>query len=251
MAVIVVEGMAGSGREEVASKLSAALNCPVITSEQLATWAETRGVDRNEFLERLERPFSFLRRLLTGLVRALANERDSYVVPLVTPLFPDSGFPYYVRPDAGKEEASAAGPGKSAQERGPLDAAGMRHLLEELFTKRNGSGNVVIVGCGAEAVFQSTVEAMKVFLVAPAKERATRVAEELRVGLSEAERRVAQMDEARRRFSKDVFGVGWDDPRNYDLVLNTSGLPSSGIAALLLKTFEETRGQAGLSRAAN
>jgi cytidylate kinase len=45
--------------------------------------------------------------------------------------------------------------------------------------------------------------------------------ERLSVDRKEAERATRELDEGRRRYVKAYYGRRWDDPANYDLILNS------------------------------
>jgi cytidylate kinase len=86
-------------------------------------------------------------------------------------------------------------------------------------------GNVVIVGRAGFAVLAGLVDVLNVRIQAPFSERMQRVME--RGGLADldvAAERVKQDDEVHGKYIQRFYNKQWDDPANFDLVLDTGSL---------------------------
>jgi cytidylate kinase len=92
----------------------------------------------------------------------------------------------------------------------------------------------VINGRMAGAVLGAGPDVLRVFLHAPVAWRAVRVAASLHCSDGEARAEIARIDEARRTYAKEQYRVVWGDPRNYDLVLDTSRWGPPGAAAVIV-----------------
>lgn len=102
----------------------------------------------------------------------------------------------------------------------------MRHLATE--------GHVILVGRGANFATAGVPGGIHLRLVAPIADRAKYFAE--RFGTTEAEARVrnARCDTARRRFVYAHYNAPVDDSAAYDLVINTSLVPLTEAAQLVI-----------------
>jgi hypothetical protein len=80
----------------------------------------------------------------------------------------------------------------------------------------------VIVGRGSQCLLRSRVDALHVRLYAPVADRVTRVAQRSGWPRERAEKMVASLDAARRRFLSAHFGCGDDMETLYGLTINTS-----------------------------
>lgn len=242
MTTIVVDGLAFSGREQVASLLSRALGCPVVDSERLAELAAQDGHDPDVFMQRLEKPCSLWRRVsdfwelnLLYVARGTLSPHD----------FLPSSLLFWAYAPQGQDTLTDANK--------VLDKSSMKKLLCKLLTKETGQGHVVVVGCGAQGVLKDASNLVKIFLVASLKVRIMRAVHELGLVYEEAKRLVQKMDDGRRRFLRQVFGLLWNDPTNYDLVLDTGVVAYPEAAALTCKTalsrFDISVEELGLAQA--
>jgi cytidylate kinase len=85
--------------------------------------------------------------------------------------------------------------------------------------------NVVILGRAGFAVLAGYTDVLNVRIQAPFSERAQRVME--REGLADVDaavERVKQDDEVHDKYIQRFYNKQWDDPANFDLVLDTSAL---------------------------
>lgn len=129
-------------------------------------------------------------------------------------------------------EQLGGGMPESAQPAASTDdlVAETRRATEEAIREAAVSGNAVFVGRMAGTTLADRRDLVRVFLHAPLAWRAAQVAIELGMDEATARTEIARIDEARRTYAKEQYRVSWGDPRNYDLVLDTSrfGVEGSG-----------------------
>jgi len=130
------------------------------------------------------------------------------------------------------------------------ELVGLHPNLWELVQKMNEtlhdlaeSHHAILVGRGANFATRRMEGGVHVRLVAPAEYRARYLA--LLYDMSERDALIlnAKRDAARRRYVKATFSADVDDPRGYDLVLNTGEMTLSEaatIAASLVKARQRT-----------
>jgi hypothetical protein len=112
------------------------------------------------------------------------------------------------------------------------EGAYVRHLVETVLAL-GAHGECVIVGRGAAFILPAETT-LRVRLVAAPKERARVLAEQFGLPGPEAARRLRAIDRERSDFVRDHFLKDPDDPRNYDLVLNTSRFSAAEGAELIV-----------------
>jgi cytidylate kinase len=99
----------------------------------------------------------------------------------------------------------------------------MANEITEAVARR---GNVVIVGRTGFAVLGDYADVLDVHIQAPIAERAQRVlAREGLADLSVAEEQVREDDEVHRKYVRRFYNKEWEEPANYDLVLDTGLVP--------------------------
>jgi cytidylate kinase len=94
-------------------------------------------------------------------------------------------------------------------------------------------GEAVILGRGGNIVLEGAKGSLRVRLIAPRQVRVARLAEDLSISASEADKLVRQTDRERRSFIKKQFGRDIDDPCLYDVVINTAGLTTTEVVSMI------------------
>ena len=117
-----------------------------------------------------------------------------------------------------------------------------RRAIEEAVREEAQGGNAVIVGRMAAAILGRRPDVVRVFVHAPLEWRIAHVAESLGVGEAAAREEIARIDEARRTYAREGYRVNWGDPRNYDLVLDTSRFGIEGTAQIIVTAVRVTEG---------
>jgi cytidylate kinase len=99
-------------------------------------------------------------------------------------------------------------------------------------------GNMLILGQAGQMLLQDYQGACHVQLVAPFALRVSRIAERDRLSQVEARRRVRNSDRDRGGYLARYFGVDWQDPFLYHLVVNTGRTPSDIAVALIVSACQ-------------
>jgi cytidylate kinase len=107
------------------------------------------------------------------------------------------------------------------------------HHLVETVLGLGVHGECVIVGRGAPFILPPATT-LRVRLIGPVKERIAALKKTLRIPEKEAARQVRTVDRERHDFVRDHFLKDPADPRNYDLVLNATRLPTAAQASLIV-----------------
>lgn len=114
------------------------------------------------------------------------------------------------------------------------------HRLSDLITELGVRGRCVIVGRGAGFILPPETT-FRVRLVAPLADRAATIARQRGLTVKEATRLVESVDRHRREFVANHFYRDADEPRQYDLALNTSQLDQQACVQLILSGFRARR----------
>ena len=91
----------------------------------------------------------------------------------------------------------------------------------------------VILGRTGFHIFRDHPNAFKVFLIADKSFRRDKVARRLNINEGSADLLINKVDEARENFTMTFSGKSRYDARNYDLVLNVSGLNPQQVARFI------------------
>ncbi|MGC8780001.1 MAG: AAA family ATPase [Anaerolineae bacterium] len=108
-----------------------------------------------------------------------------------------------------------------------------RETVERVILEQAGRGDVVLVGRAGQVVLAGRPGVLHVRIIAPAAARIRCVQERCRIPAEAAAARVAASDRARASFLRRHYGVRWDDPRLYDLVINMARLSVEDATALV------------------
>ena len=108
-------------------------------------------------------------------------------------------------------------------------------LVRELAEKES----CVILGRTGFHIFREDPCAFKVFLMAEKPFRIAKVARRLNIDETGAEELIDKVDEARENFTKTFSGKTRYDARNYDLVLNVTGLEAKDVARFIAECVKQ------------
>ncbi len=86
-------------------------------------------------------------------------------------------------------------------------------------------GKVVYHGHGGQELLPGVQHVLKVRLLAPLAYRVARVQEQRKMDQASAYLYIARVDAIRARRVQEFFGVDWQDPQRYDLLLNLGKIP--------------------------
>ncbi len=117
-----------------------------------------------------------------------------------------------------------------------VSEAGFVHRLVETVGSLASHGACVSVGRGA-AHFLPAARTLRVRVVAPLEDRITYISRLLGRSREDAARHIEASDRERALFIRDHFRKDPTDPRNYDLVLNSSRFGVGGCADLIVEAL--------------
>ncbi|HUA65064.1 MAG TPA: cytidylate kinase-like family protein [Alphaproteobacteria bacterium] len=115
------------------------------------------------------------------------------------------------------------------------------HHLNEVLMALGHSGNVVIVGRGAQ-YFLPPQCALSVRMVAPLDARVKRFAERTKLSLEEAKLKVEEVDRQRAEFVRKIFRKDVNSPLNQDIIINTGGIKIESTVQITLAALKEKFG---------
>lgn len=187
--IITISRQFGAGGSEVARRVAAMLQWSLVDNEVVDKVAQRAGLPPAEVAAHDERAPGFIERL----AQTLASSSPDVISTDETPM-----------------------PARTEQK--------LAKLTEKVVAEIADQDRVVLVGRAAPAVLARLTGTLHVKLVAPREWRISVVARRLGIDLKAAEKTLDDADENRRRYHKQFYARNWDDPCNYDMVLNTSAL---------------------------
>jgi cytidylate kinase len=113
-----------------------------------------------------------------------------------------------------------------------------RRATEQVLLEQAGSGEGVILGRAATIVLRDDPGALRVRLDGP---RERRVEQAMRLGEIDretAERALEHLDRTHADYARDLYGVEITNPRNFHLVLDSTGIPLEACVDLIALTAE-------------
>ncbi len=108
---------------------------------------------------------------------------------------------------------------------------GFGALIQNAVLKYAMTEHVVIMGRGANFVLKGIAFAHSIYVVAPLEERIARIMVRESVDRETAQWLTEKTDRDRSCFIYSLYGKHWDDPTQYDDVINTAGQPLDEISA--------------------
>jgi cytidylate kinase len=126
-----------------------------------------------------------------------------------------------------------------------LNLLNSRLLLQDSYVSMLGKviamaafdGRTVIVGRGANLMLPRE-HGLRVRVVAPVHARVARLGERMRLSAEAAEKRIEEVDQSREEFIRRHFHTSVDDPRHYDLVIDSSVFGFDGLADVICRALE-------------
>jgi cytidylate kinase len=205
-----MSGNLASGAREVGQTVAQELGIDFVDQQLMVEASQRCGVSMVTVAEHDERRGSFRERL-SGLIRTVL-ERSA--ASGADPLTGGTGL------EAILSRSYADMAAEEPQLSDSLYLKTMTGIIRELAAR----GDVVILGRGSQMLLADMPRALHVLCVAPRKLRANRLAERDELGMEEAMRRTAESDRARCAFYKKFWHVEVEDPKLYDLTIDTARL---------------------------
>jgi cytidylate kinase len=207
MAIVTISRQYGSGGSEVAERVAQALGWTLYDNAVVEEVASRLRMTPAEVSAREERVPSLVERMASAMALG---------VPEVMPMVGD----YVSQP---------------SEERMVMVT---RRVLEDAVR----AGPAVLVGRGAQCMLAARSDALHVYCYAPFEELVRHAVEVMGVPVSEAAKRVADVNRQREEYVKHHFKRDWRDLANYDICVNTSRLGVDGAAALVTRLARERFG---------
>jgi len=223
MPVVTMTGNIASGAREAGQAAARLLGIDFVDQQLMVQAAQRCGVTIGAVAEHDERRGGFRERL-AGLLRTFL-ERSA--VSGVDPLTGSAGLEAILSRTYADMALEHEEPELSDQ----LYLKTMTVIIQELAAR----GDIVILGRGGQMILRDMPEALHVLCIAPKKLRAYRLAERQSIGLDEALRLTVESDRARAAYYRKFWKVELEDPKLYDLTIDTSRL-SFEVAADLVAT---------------
>jgi cytidylate kinase len=208
MTVVTLSRQLGSGGDEIAARVCELLAYRYFDKQLMIEAAADAGLRENEVVDFCE---------------------DKYIVKdFLSRVFRDK--PRTVKHLLIREE-----------EHGPIEPLSARTLNEAecvdlvryTVVSAYQQGGIVIMGRGGQAILRDKPGALHVRVVAPYDLRIQRLRSRGMSGISQIKAYIAQQDRASAEYLHRFFGIQWDDPTNYHLVINT-GLTALDTAARII-----------------
>jgi cytidylate kinase len=217
MPVVTMTGTIASGAREVGPLVADILGIDYVDQQLMVSAAQRCGVPLGEVVEHDEQRQSLRKRLGDSLGSILERSAASGADPLM-------GF-------SGLEAILAQTYTDLAREqRPPFSDELYIETVSTIIRELAETGSIVILGRGSQMILRNQPGATHVLCIAPAELRAMRLAERDSMGLEEARHRMEKSDKGRAAFYKKFWKVDVEDPRLYDLTIETSKVPY-GVAA--------------------
>jgi cytidylate kinase len=113
----------------------------------------------------------------------------------------------------------------------------LEHKVAEVILQLAQVGHVLFVGRGAHIITQSLPGGLHVRLVAPLEIRVRRLMGLQRCDADAAKAIVEKTDLARRRYLQANFDRDIEDPRIYDLVINTGRISAAAASQIVIEAL--------------
>jgi len=97
-----------------------------------------------------------------------------------------------------------------------------RYILvsQAVLAEQFADGNGIFHGLGGALLLEDLCNAYKVLLIAPQEMRVAALASHEKLPQEQAERRIREEDEQRLRWGRQMFGRDWDNPSEFDMVVD-------------------------------
>jgi cytidylate kinase len=93
-------------------------------------------------------------------------------------------------------------------------------LFQAALAEEVRNGNVVYHGNAGHLMLKGAAAVLRIRIIAPLDMRLAMVQERLKLTGNEAFDYIQKMDEGRKKWTQFLYGVDWEDPALYDLVVN-------------------------------
>lgn len=230
MPVVTMTGTTASGAREVGPLVAAILGFDYVDQQIMVSAAQRCGVPLGEIVEHDEQRAPLRERLADALGSILERSAAYGADPLMG--------------SSGLEAILAQTYADLSREQSPPFSDELYiETISTIIRELAASGAIVILGRGGQMILRDHRTATHILCIAPAELRAMRLAERDSVGLEEARHRMEKSDKGRAAFYKKFWKVDVEDPRLYDLTIETSKVPYE-LAAEVVATVARVKATA-------
>jgi cytidylate kinase len=214
MSLVSIRGQLGSGPTEIGRKIAETLHADYVDREIIAEVAARLHRQEQDVLEKESPPSSLLDRIAEALQRSLPFGEG----------FEGAYLPAW---------------------KIPLDDIRYFQMLESVVKDLARSPSLVIQGRGSQFILKNDPRVFRVQIVATLEQRIKRVMEELKLSPEAAKQEIARFESGAREFVKRYFRVEVEDPKYYDLVINTERIGFEAASSIIVDaiSFKERIGK--------
>ncbi|MEW6577802.1 MAG: cytidylate kinase-like family protein [Chloroflexota bacterium] len=216
MAVITISRQIGSGGEQIARRVCEMLRYRYFDKQLMIEAAAEAGLSREQVVDYSEDRYevqNFLARLFRPgprpVQRVEVRQQDA----------------------AGRVRLTAES----------VDEAQYVELIKAAIRAAAEQGDIVIVGRGGQAILQDVPNVLHVRVIAPDGTRIARLQQLEGLSVEAAQQKIARQDRATAEYLGRFFGIRWDDPSLYHLVINTGKVGIEGAAQIIVDTVVPLR----------
>ena len=212
MPVVTISGTSASGAREVGQRVAYLLGVDFVDQQLMVQAAQRCGVPVGALVQRDERSATMRQRISSALNTLLERSGSSGADSLTGATGLESILSQTYADMAGLEKQT------------PISDKLYAETMETIIRELAAVGEIVILGRGSQMILRDMPRAVHTLCISPANVRYQRLAERDEVGLEEARRRAIETDQARDAFYRKFWKVDVEDPKLYDITLDTSRL---------------------------
>jgi cytidylate kinase len=106
-------------------------------------------------------------------------------------------------------------------------------LFQAALAEEVKTGRVIYHGNAGHLLLKGASPVLKVRVIAPVEKRIAMLQERLKMGRGEAQDYIQKVDRDRKNWTQFLYGVNWEDPALYDLVINLDVLDISAACEIV------------------
>ena len=110
--------------------------------------------------------------------------------------------------------------------------------IRAVLCKHAREGDFIYHGHAGHHLLAGIRHVIRVRVVADTSYRISAAMKQLNMSSRQAETHIKKVDEQRRKWTRFLYGVAWEDPSNYDVVLNLEYLGIGGACAVVVRLTE-------------
>ena len=201
MAVVTISREAGSGAEEIARRVCEMLDYAYLDKELMASVAAEVGLTEAGLTETDVIDYSEKNYEVKNFIERILRPGPRWVGHVVTPVVTEEGIETLTLRQLNETECI--------------------NLIKGTLRAAYHKDNIVVIGRGGQSILREMPKALHVRIDAPLKQRIQRVHEQQKVNWEDARESILDHDDAAAQYLYQFFGIQWDDPLLYHLVINT------------------------------